>query len=212
MKDILQLLKEKSEKMERLGLALKVIQNGMRQNTQTTIKTGIGGAAEVLESLLNTHKCLLKSGVKIQKRLESHPASKKMGISRRHRSASLGNTPKMQSEGEEREAPSPTPARLGDAIDEGRPVLRRHLEGNEGEGQPLEGRTRGLVYPEDQEGGSPPGPQKGGGAFRPSARSSTRRSGRGQKFRPWYRRGFSKVGTLTRPLRKERSCLSCAWH
>ena len=76
----------------------------MRQNTPTTIKTSIGEAVEVLDILLNTHKYLLESGVEIQKRLESHPASKKMGIFRRHRSASLEDTPEMQSKGEKKEA------------------------------------------------------------------------------------------------------------
>ena len=80
LKDILQLLKEQSRKMERLGMALKVIQDGMRQNTPTTVKTSVGEAAEVLGSLFNTHECLMKSGVEIQKRLESHPATKKMRI------------------------------------------------------------------------------------------------------------------------------------
>ena len=93
--------------MEILGLALKVIQEGMRQNTSTTIKTSVGMAAEGLGSLLNTHKCLLKSGAATQKMLESHSASRKMGIFRRHSSAHLGDTPKMQFKGEKREAPSP---------------------------------------------------------------------------------------------------------
>ena len=57
--------------------------------------------------MLNTHKCLLESGVEIQKRLESHPASKKMGIFRRVRSASLGDTPKKPTKGEKGVAPSP---------------------------------------------------------------------------------------------------------
>ena len=38
LKDILQLLKEQSRKMERLGMALKVIQDRMRQNTPTSRK------------------------------------------------------------------------------------------------------------------------------------------------------------------------------
>ena len=50
---------------------------------------------------------------------------------------------------------------------------------------------------------------KKGETFR---RSSTRRSGRGRKSRPWFRRGPSKLGTLTRPSRTQRSCLTCAWH
>ena len=43
LKDIIQLLKEQSKKMERLGMALKVIQDGMRQNTPTTVKTSVVG-------------------------------------------------------------------------------------------------------------------------------------------------------------------------
>ena len=49
--------------------------------------------------MLNTHKCLLESGVEIQKRLESHPASKRMDIFWRTRSASLGDTPKKLTKG-----------------------------------------------------------------------------------------------------------------
>ena len=89
-----------------------IIQGAIRQNTPTTIKTTVGEAAEVLDSLLNTHECLLKSRVEIQKRLESHPASRKMEIFRRHRSLSLGDTPKMQSKGEKKEAPSPPEERI----------------------------------------------------------------------------------------------------
>ena len=84
LKDILQLLKEQSKKMERLSMALKLIQDRMRQNTPTTVKTSIGEAAEVLGSLFNTHECLMKSGVEIQKRLESHSPRKKWGSSRDH--------------------------------------------------------------------------------------------------------------------------------
>ena len=57
--------------------------------------------------MLNTHKCLLESGVEIEKRLESHPASKKMVIFRRVRSPSLGDTTKKPTKGEKRVAPSP---------------------------------------------------------------------------------------------------------
>ena len=42
LKDILQLLREQSVKMEKLGLALEIIQDGMRQSTQVTIKTSVG--------------------------------------------------------------------------------------------------------------------------------------------------------------------------
>ena len=65
-------------------MTLKVIPDGMRQNTPTTVKTSVGEAAEVLGSLFNTHECLIKSGVEIQKRLESHPTTKKWESSRDH--------------------------------------------------------------------------------------------------------------------------------
>ena len=51
-----------------------------------------------------------------------------------------------------------------------------------------------------------------GETFRPPARSLTRRSERGRKFRPWSRRGPSKLGTSTRPLKKKGLFLPCAWH
>ena len=111
MKDILQLLEEQSRKMERLGMSLKVIQEGMRQNTPTTVKTSVGEAAEVSGSLFNTHECLMKSRVEIQKRLESHPATKEMSILQRPRSASLGDAPKSKKKGEKRAAPSPLPGK-----------------------------------------------------------------------------------------------------
>ena len=53
---------------------------------------------------------------------------------------------------------------------------------------------------------------KRGETFRPSARSSTGRLGRGRKFRPWFRQGPSKLRISTRPLKKKRLCLPCAWH
>ena len=102
LKDILQLLKEQSKEMEKLGLAFKVIQNGMRQNTPVNIKTSVGEAAKVLDILLNTHKCLLQRAVEIQKRLFRRP-----------RSASLADTLKTQSKGDKREAPSPPEEWIG---------------------------------------------------------------------------------------------------
>ena len=99
-KDILQLLREQSEKMEKLARALSVIQQGMLRNNPGHVKDSVNEATEVLSGMLNTHKCLLESGVEIQKKLESHPASKKMGIFRRLRSTSLGDTPKKLTKGE----------------------------------------------------------------------------------------------------------------
>ena len=66
------------------------------------VKDSINESREVLSGMLNTHKYLLESGVEIQKRLESHPASKQMGIFRRPRSASLGDTPKKLTKGKKR--------------------------------------------------------------------------------------------------------------
>ena len=98
-KDVLQLLREQSEKMKKLARAHSVIQQGMLKNNPGYVKDSVNEALEVLSGLLNTHKCLLESGVEIQKKLESHPASEKMGIFRRLRSASLGDTPKELTKG-----------------------------------------------------------------------------------------------------------------
>ena len=77
LKDIFQLLKEQCEEME--IQVIQVIQDGMRQNTPITVKTSVGEATEALDSLLNTHKCLLQSGVEINKTLEFHSTSRKIG-------------------------------------------------------------------------------------------------------------------------------------
>ena len=68
-KDLLQLLKEQNEKMEKLGRALSVIQKGMLRNNPGFVKDSVNEAAEVLGGMLNTHRCLLESGVELQKRL-----------------------------------------------------------------------------------------------------------------------------------------------
>ena len=76
-------------------------------NNPGHVKDRVSKATEVFSGMLNTHKCLLESGVKFQKRLESHLASKRIGIFRRPRSASLGDTPKKLTKGENRVPPSP---------------------------------------------------------------------------------------------------------
>ena len=86
-KDVLQLLKEQNEKMERSARAISVIQQGMLRNNPGFVKDSVNEAIEVLSGMLNTHKCLLES--------------------RRPRSASLGYTPKKLKKGEKRVAPSP---------------------------------------------------------------------------------------------------------
>ena len=189
--------------MEKLSTALKCIQEGMLKNNPQPLKMSVGEAAEVLGSLVNTHKHVIERVVEFQKELESHFITRKMGVLRRLRSASLRDTPISLKTGEKRVAPSPPekrkfkkgkgntsssyatvtrswppteegkwhlvqnkekkrvrrfrrtgkrfpfrrhrkkrkktmpkrspPARSGDAgVCEGRPVLRRHLEGNKG--------------------------------------------------------------------------------
>ena len=68
--------------MEKLARALRVIQQGMLKNHPGLVKHSVSEATEVLSVMLNTHKCLLESGVEIQKRLESNPASQRMSIFR----------------------------------------------------------------------------------------------------------------------------------
>ena len=77
-KDVLQLLKEQNKKKEKLARALSVIQQGMLRNNPGHFKDSVSKAKEVLSEMLNTHKCLLESGMEIQKRPQSHPASKRM--------------------------------------------------------------------------------------------------------------------------------------
>ena len=92
--------------MQKIARALSVIQQGMLRNNPGSVKDSVNEATEVLSGMLNTHKCLLESGVKFQKKIESHPAMKKLGIFQRPRSASLGDTSKNQAKGEKRSAPS----------------------------------------------------------------------------------------------------------
>ena len=108
---ILQLLKKQSEKMEKLGMALKCIQEGMLKNNPQPVKMNVGEATEVLGSLVNTHKHLIESRVEFQKEVESLPISRKMGSLQRRRSASLGDTRISLKKAEKRVAPSPSEER-----------------------------------------------------------------------------------------------------
>ena len=58
-KDVLKLLKEQSEKMEKLARALSVIQQGMLSNNPRHVTDSVNEANEVLGGMLNIHKCLL---------------------------------------------------------------------------------------------------------------------------------------------------------
>ena len=71
--DVLQLLKEQNEKMEKLARALSVIQQGMLRNNPGFVKDSVNEATEVLSDMLNTHKCLLESGVRIRKKWNPTP-------------------------------------------------------------------------------------------------------------------------------------------
>ena len=73
-KYVVQLLRQQSEKIEKLERALGIIQQGMLRNNPRHVTDCVNEATEVLDGMLNTHNCLLESGVEIQKRLESHPA------------------------------------------------------------------------------------------------------------------------------------------
>ena len=72
-KDVLQLLKEQNDKMEKLARALSVIQQGMLRNNPRHVKDSVNEATEVLGGMLNTHECLLESGVRIQKKWNPTP-------------------------------------------------------------------------------------------------------------------------------------------
>ena len=61
-KNVLQLLRKRNEKMEKLARALSFIQQGMRNNPGH-VKDSVNEATEVLSGMLNTHKCLLESEV-----------------------------------------------------------------------------------------------------------------------------------------------------
>ena len=100
-KDVLQLQKEQNEKMERLARPLSFIQRGMMRNNLGFVKDSVNEATEVLSGMLNTHKCLLESGMEIQKRLESHTASKRMSMFLRPRSA-LWEIPQKADKGGEK--------------------------------------------------------------------------------------------------------------
>ena len=68
--------------MEKLARALSIAQQGLLRNNLCYVTDSVNEATEVLGGMLNTHNCLLESGVEIQKRQESHPASKNVGIFR----------------------------------------------------------------------------------------------------------------------------------
>ena len=89
-----------------LDRALKVIQEGMLKNNPAPVKSSVGAAVQVLGSLLNTHKCLVESWTEIQKQLDSLPTIRKAFGLQMPRSASLGDTPKLQLRGKKRQASS----------------------------------------------------------------------------------------------------------
>ena len=57
-KDVLQLLREQNDKMEKLARALSVIRQGMLRNNPGSVKDSVNEATEVLSRMLNTQKCL----------------------------------------------------------------------------------------------------------------------------------------------------------
>ena len=55
-KDVLQLLGEQNEKMEKLARALSVTQQGMLRNNPGYFKDSVNQATEVLSGMLNIHE------------------------------------------------------------------------------------------------------------------------------------------------------------
>ena len=72
-KDVLLLLRQQSNQMKKLARALSYIRQGMLRNNPGHVIDSVKEATEMLSGMLNTHMCLLEN----QKRLESHPASKR---------------------------------------------------------------------------------------------------------------------------------------
>ena len=72
-KDVLQLLKEQSEKMEKLARALSVIQEGFLRKNPRYVTDSVNEANEVLGRMLKSHRCLPESGEKIQKKRNLTP-------------------------------------------------------------------------------------------------------------------------------------------
>ena len=64
--------------MEKLARALSVIQQGMLKNNPRHVTDSVNEANEVLGEMLNTNRCLLERGMKIQKNGIS-PCHKKIG-------------------------------------------------------------------------------------------------------------------------------------
>ena len=54
--------------MEKLARALSVIQQSILRKNPGFVKDSVNEATEVLSGMLNTHKCLLESGERIQKK------------------------------------------------------------------------------------------------------------------------------------------------
>ena len=54
--------------MVKLTRALSVIQQGMLRNNPGFVKNSVNEETEVLSGMLNTHKCLLESGVESKKK------------------------------------------------------------------------------------------------------------------------------------------------
>ena len=64
-KDVHWLPTEQNEKMERLARALSIIQQCMLRDNLRHVTNSVNEATKVLSGMLNTHNCLLESGVEI---------------------------------------------------------------------------------------------------------------------------------------------------
>ena len=98
-KDVLQILKEQSKKMERLARALSIIRQGMLRNNPGHVKDSVSEASEVLSGMLNTQKCFGERGGNPEK-AGIPPRHKKDGHLPETALCVSGDTPKKLTKGE----------------------------------------------------------------------------------------------------------------
>ena len=103
--DLLNLNSTEKKKLEAPSQVVGQKRIRMLRNTPFLVRDSVRTAIEVFDSLLNTYKIMIESGVEVQKKLQAHPNTRKMGILWRLRSASLKDTPKSLTKGNKRVAP-----------------------------------------------------------------------------------------------------------
>ena len=114
-REVLEPLTEQSTKIEKLGRARKGIQERMLNSSPGDINSSFGEANSVFSSLPSTHKCLVESGMEIEKRLDSHPAFRKAVLLQRPEKERIHKKGKSSTSPSYAESPrSQTPKVAGD--------------------------------------------------------------------------------------------------